>query len=112
MKMEDPVPQFEYFISQLAKLHSNLAYVHLVEPGVDKISISGYTADEVRPTKRETNDYFRKIWAPRPFISCGNYTRETAIEVAEEKGDIVAFGRHFMATVRNSHFSTTTLESY
>ena len=99
MKMDNPIPQFEYFISQLAKLHSNLAYIHLIEPGVDKLSFEGYVPDEARPTEMETNDHFRTIWAPRPFISCGNYTREKAIEIAEQKGDIVAFGRSFIANV-------------
>ncbi|KAH6910508.1 NADH:flavin oxidoreductase/NADH oxidase [Coprinopsis sp. MPI-PUGE-AT-0042] len=94
MKMDDPVPQFEYFISQLAGLHSNLAYIHLVEPGVDKFSATGFVPDVV--PESETNDHFRKIWAPRAFISCGNYTRNTAIETAEKKGDIIAFGRHFI----------------
>jgi NADPH2 dehydrogenase len=97
MRMEDPVPQFSYFIAQLAELHPSLAYIHLVEPGVDKLTTGFAPEDNVLET--DTNDPFRKIWAPRPFISCGNYVRDSAIDVAERKGDIVAFGRYFITNV-------------
>lgn len=30
--MEAPMPNFDYFVKQLAEKHSDLAYVHLVEP--------------------------------------------------------------------------------
>ncbi|KAH6893968.1 NADH:flavin oxidoreductase/NADH oxidase [Coprinopsis sp. MPI-PUGE-AT-0042] len=90
MKMENPVPQFEHFISCLVKTHPSLAYLHFIEP-----TISGLTSAPA--AEWETNDYFRKAWGPRPFISCGDYTRESAINVAETKGDIIAFGRAFIA---------------
>ncbi|KAH6888270.1 NADH:flavin oxidoreductase/NADH oxidase [Coprinopsis sp. MPI-PUGE-AT-0042] len=90
MKMKDPIPQFEHFMTSLVASHPDLAYVHFIEPG-----ISGTLS--VHAQEGETNDPFRKIWGSRPFISCGGYTREKAIEVAEEKGDIVAFGRPFIA---------------
>ena len=32
MRMADPKPTFSYLVSQLAKLHPNLAYIHVVEP--------------------------------------------------------------------------------
>ncbi|KAH6907104.1 NADH:flavin oxidoreductase/NADH oxidase [Coprinopsis sp. MPI-PUGE-AT-0042] len=89
MKMKNPVPQFEHFVSSLVKSHPDLAYIHFIEPNV--------SADtSVAAGEGETNDPFRKIWGSRPFISCGNYTRESATKVAEEKGDIVAFGRSFI----------------
>ncbi|KAH6893962.1 NADH:flavin oxidoreductase/NADH oxidase [Coprinopsis sp. MPI-PUGE-AT-0042] len=90
MKMKNPIPQFEHVISSLVESHPDLAYVHFVEP-----EISGHA---IVPTEEgESNDPFRKIWGSRPFISCGNYTRESATKVAEEKGDIVAFSRAFIA---------------
>ena len=49
----------------------------------------------------QENDFLREIWAPRPFISAGGYKRPLAIETAEAKGDIIAFGRAFIANVRN-----------
>ncbi|KAH6893960.1 NADH:flavin oxidoreductase/NADH oxidase [Coprinopsis sp. MPI-PUGE-AT-0042] len=92
MKMKNPIPQFEHVISSLVESHPDLAYVHFVEP-----EISGHA---IVPTEEgESSDPFRKIWGSRPFISCGNYTRESATKVAEEKGDIVAFQGRLLPTL-------------
>ncbi|GBE84622.1 Probable inactive dehydrogenase [Sparassis crispa] len=90
MRMEDPVPTFTYVISRIAELYPDLAYIHFVEPWV-----SGTTDRIVRDG--ETNDYFRKIWAPRPVISAGGYTRESALDAADKKGDLIAFGRAYIS---------------
>ncbi|KAJ2936026.1 hypothetical protein H1R20_g1068, partial [Candolleomyces eurysporus] len=94
MKMKDPVPQFSHFVASLARNHPNLAYLHVVEPPAieERADIKG-----LAEVPEESNDFLRKIWAPRPFISCGLYTGETAIEAAEKKGDIIAFGHHFIS---------------
>ncbi|EPS98169.1 NADH flavin oxidoreductase/NADH oxidase [Fomitopsis schrenkii] len=89
MRMKDPRPQFSYLVSQIAQQHPRLAYIHVVEPRV-----SGFTDRE--PLPGETNDFIREIWAPRPLISAGGHTRESAFEFAE-KGDLVAFGRFFIS---------------
>lgn len=34
MRMEDPIPTFTYLISQIVQRHPDLAYLHVVEPGV------------------------------------------------------------------------------
>ena len=47
-------------------------------------------------------DFLHKIWAPRPMITTGGYTRETAMKVAEETGQLVGFGQFFLANVRAS----------
>lgn len=87
MKMEDPKPQFSHFVKALKERHPDLAYLHAIQPP----QIEG----SVLPG--ESNDFLRDIWAPKPYISAGDQTRETALEAAE-KGDIVAFGRTFLAT--------------
>ena len=46
----------------------------------------------------QSNDFLREIWSPRPFISSGGHTRESAFEFAE-RGDLVAFGRLFISNV-------------
>ncbi|KII83260.1 hypothetical protein PLICRDRAFT_180528 [Plicaturopsis crispa FD-325 SS-3] len=92
MAMPDPVPTFSYFVQRLRELHPDLAYVHVVEPRVD----AGTTREGGVPAG-QSNDFVRAIWAPRPLISAGAYTRESAIEVVEEKGDLVAFGRPFIS---------------
>lgn len=102
MRMSDPVPQFSHFVSSLAEKHPDLAYVHLVEPARGPpIVPNGPGPDErdAAELAKESNDFFRKIWAPRPLITCTEYTRETALEVAEKKGDIIAFGRLFISNV-------------
>ena len=48
----------------------------------------------------QSNEFIRTLWAPRPLISAGAYTRDTAIQVAETKGDLIAFGRPFIGNVR------------
>ncbi|TFK24180.1 NADH:flavin oxidoreductase/NADH oxidase [Coprinopsis marcescibilis] len=93
MGMEAPVPQFARFITQLASSYPKLAYLHMIEPTHDP---NDHFAFRV-PLEGESNDPFRKIWAPRPFISCGCYSRSRAIRTAEEKGDLIAFGQTFIS---------------
>jgi len=91
MRMEDPKPTFTYFVERLRDLHSDLAYLHVVEP-----SVSGASSVDKVP-EGDSNDFIRQLWAPRPLISAGCYTRASALEAAEKTGDIIAFGRTFLA---------------
>ncbi|KAK0499082.1 hypothetical protein EDD18DRAFT_1070338 [Armillaria luteobubalina] len=93
MGMKDPVPTFSYYVSQIKERHPDLAYIHLVEPRVTGITTR--SLDEI--DARESNDFIRDIWAPRPLISAGAYTRKSAMETADTKGDIIAFGRYFIS---------------
>ncbi|KAJ7052272.1 hypothetical protein C8F01DRAFT_1090745 [Mycena amicta] len=90
MYMEDPRPIHSYAITQLRDRFPDLAYLHVVEPRAD-----GAESQNVRAGA--SNDFIREIWGTRPLISAGGWTRETALAVAEEKGDIVAFARAFIA---------------
>jgi NADPH2 dehydrogenase len=87
MHMAEPIPQFTHFVRNLAAAHPDLAYIHAVE-------------SEAPAGTAESNDFMRKIWAPRPFITCQGYTRETAIARADATGDLVAFGKAYIANVR------------
>jgi NADPH2 dehydrogenase len=89
MRMADPVPQFTYIIQTIHDQYPDLAYIHLVEPPVD----------EVVDMDPGSNDVFRRIWAPRPFLSANGHTAESAPRVAEEKGDVIVFGRYFISNV-------------
>ncbi|KAJ6474537.1 hypothetical protein DFH09DRAFT_1266581 [Mycena vulgaris] len=91
MGMADPLPTFSYVIAQLAARHPNLAYVHLVEP-----RISGTATTEDPAGAHESNDALRALWAPRPLIRAGGFTREGALKAAEE-GDLIAFGRLYIS---------------
>lgn len=87
--MEDPVPTFSYLVRRLAEKHPALAYIQVIEPrvigNVDRDARAG-----------ESNDFIREIWRPRPLISTGGYNRALALETAENKGDLIAFGRHYI----------------
>ena len=113
MRMEDPIPTFSYLVQQLAKKHTKLGYIHLVEPRVNGQFDREVPPDEVRRslsnyldvvlTAIQSNDFIRTIWAPRPLISAGGYNRDLALEVADQKGDLIAFGRHFISNVRSDY---------
>ncbi|KAF8190891.1 hypothetical protein BJ912DRAFT_316140 [Pholiota molesta] len=93
MGMKDPIPQFTHIIQSLKDSHPNLAFLHLVEP---RIAGAG-DADKSHSEVPESNDVFRKIWAPKPLITAGGFTRESAIKRADEEGDLIAFGRLFIS---------------
>ncbi|THV03080.1 NADH:flavin oxidoreductase/NADH oxidase [Dendrothele bispora CBS 962.96] len=92
MGMEDPIPTFTYLVSELKSRFPKLAYLHAIEARVAGIS----SADDA---KHGSNDFIRDIWLPRPFVSAGNYLRESALELTEKhpEGQLVAFGRRFIA---------------
>ncbi|KAF7798995.1 hypothetical protein EIP86_010224 [Pleurotus ostreatoroseus] len=92
MRMEDPKPTFAYLVNRIAEKHPDLAYLHLVEPRVE-----GNLDRTVGPG--ESNDFLRDIWAPRPVISAGGFTRDSALEHADKTGDLVAFGRSYISNV-------------
>ncbi|TFK72623.1 FMN-linked oxidoreductase [Pluteus cervinus] len=89
--MKDPIPQFSHVVTEIKRKHPDLAYIHVVEARV-----SGINDVEV-VLESESNDFIRDIWSPRPLISAGGYVRESALKVAEEKGDIIGAGRWFIS---------------
>ncbi|EIN14722.1 FMN-linked oxidoreductase [Punctularia strigosozonata HHB-11173 SS5] len=92
MRLDDPIPTFSYVVQQLKSRQPDLAFIHVIEPRVKgTVDIDGGAP------AGESNDFIREIWAPRPLISAGGYNRELALRNAEDKGDIIAFGRHFIA---------------
>lgn len=94
--MTDPVPTYTYLVSQLSTLHPSLAYIHVVEPELNsKHSMKAFPACE------QSNDFIRAIWGNRPLISCGDYTRSSGIKTADEKGDLIAYGRPFVSNVKS-----------
>ncbi|KAL1675444.1 hypothetical protein EV122DRAFT_281097 [Schizophyllum commune] len=95
INMPDPKPTFGYLATQLRDRYPRFAYLHVVEPGTS----AAFVADPSQYDQDASNDFLRKIWDPktRPFISAGGYTRETAIAAAEEKGDLVAFSKLYIA---------------
>ncbi|KAH7906896.1 hypothetical protein BJ138DRAFT_567017 [Hygrophoropsis aurantiaca] len=92
MGMKDPIPTFSHLVSNL--LPYSLAYIHAIEPGV-----GGNVEYEV--LAHQTNDFIREILdkaaSATAFIAAGGYTRASALEIAESKGGLVAFGRPYIS---------------
>lgn len=111
MGVADQIPTFTYFVSRLAQDHPNLAYLSIVEPGLSAGEDKAIEEGEVRFSSScyrmvpeadlymQTNDFIRNLWLPRTLISAGRYTRESAIQKAEETGELIAFGRRFLSNV-------------
>ncbi|KAK9362017.1 hypothetical protein V1504DRAFT_450143 [Lipomyces starkeyi] len=88
MRMKDPYPQFEYFVSKLQELFPDLAYVHMVEPR------AAGNNDQI-PEDGDTTEPFRNLWKG-VWISAGGYTPESAREyAATHPNSIIAVGRYF-----------------
>ncbi|KAJ7359110.1 hypothetical protein DFH08DRAFT_845068 [Mycena albidolilacea] len=91
MHFDHPKPTYTHLVTQLRDRYPELAYLHVVEPRVD----GSETLDVIK--EGYSNDFIRDIWGDRRLISAGGYTRETAIAAAEEKGDLIAFARPYVA---------------
>ena len=91
--MKEVIPQFSHVVTRIRDLHPSFSYIPLVEPRVDGVS------DRAEIPIGHSNDFIRNIWAPRPIISAGGYNPEIAKDIAEKKGDLIAFGRSFIANV-------------
>ncbi|KAJ7248503.1 hypothetical protein C8J57DRAFT_1358402 [Mycena rebaudengoi] len=90
MHFDDPKPTYAHLVTQLRARYPDLAYLHVVEQRVD-----GTETVEIKAGY--SNDFIRDIWRDRRLISAGGYTRESAIDAAERKGDLVAFARPYIA---------------
>jgi len=89
MRMQDPKPTFTHLVSKVKESYRDLAYLHLIEPSVPE----------------ESNDFLRKIWGDKPFISTGGHSPESAeAVVTNSKGGLVGFGRHYLANVGHFFF--------
>ncbi|KAG7453220.1 NADH:flavin oxidoreductase/NADH oxidase [Guyanagaster necrorhizus] len=93
MTMVDPKPTFGFLASQLKARQPRLAYLHVVEPRM----VGLYDRLDEDIGAHEENDFIRRVWSPKSLISAGGYNRESAIDTAENKGDLIGFGRHFIA---------------
>ncbi|KAJ7722560.1 hypothetical protein DFH07DRAFT_856827, partial [Mycena maculata] len=92
MYFSHPKPTYAHLVTALHDLYPELAYLHVIEPRADGI-------ETVEVKASYSNDFIREIWGNRPLISACGYTRETALAVAEKKGDLVAFGRPYIANM-------------
>ncbi|GAX72547.1 hypothetical protein CEUSTIGMA_g3.t1 [Chlamydomonas eustigma] len=83
----DPVIQHGYLLKELNKF--NLAYVHAVEPRV----IGNDDVEGEHPTLDPFKAVYNGVW-----MVAGGFKRDTGIEAVKSgKGDLVAYGRDFIA---------------
>ncbi|KAH8110925.1 NADH:flavin oxidoreductase/NADH oxidase [Phellopilus nigrolimitatus] len=97
MRMADPVPTFSHLVRRIRESYPRFSYINIVEPRAagdnDRVVQAG-----------ESNDFLRAIWkTPESeangsvYVAAGGYKPETALETAETKGDLVAFGRYYIS---------------
>ncbi len=110
MKDENPMPNFEQLIKSFLKQHPKLAYVHVVEGrGGAVMAVPEGTAnsheEDLEPLrdilKKHAEEHFKgedfdSSAAPK-FISAGGFLPDGAKELSDRTGDLVAFGRQFIA---------------
>ncbi|CAE6486364.1 unnamed protein product [Rhizoctonia solani] len=99
MRMKNPIPTFAYLVSEIAQRHSDLAYVHFIEPvasGSSGAEDESRDKDPVNDTFT-SNDFARIIWQPRPFFSAGGFNPESAFLEAETKDVCIVMGRYFIS---------------
>ncbi|QRV78620.1 U3 small nucleolar RNA-associated protein 22 [Ceratobasidium sp. AG-Ba] len=98
MRMDDPIPTFSCVVKELAKRHSDLAYIHFVEPVISG-NIEVEYADEIGSARYpESNDFARDLWGDRTFLSAGGYNPESALKTADKfDNTAIVFGRYFIA---------------
>ena len=85
---------FSHLVEELRRRHPNFGYLHVIEPRVRGI----FDRDE-HEVEEESNDFLRAIWGDKPWISAGGFSRDRAIKQADEKGDLIAFGRYYTSNV-------------
>lgn len=110
MGMKNPIPTYSYLIEQMAQKHPHLLYLHLVEPQIigdrdindDPVHEEHSSSLSGEKVVHPSNEFARKIWGNRPFISAGSYTNapERAADLVNlSTNALAAFGRAFIANV-------------
>ncbi|KAI8874569.1 FMN-linked oxidoreductase, partial [Backusella circina FSU 941] len=96
--MEDDTPYetWGYITNRIQEKYPDLAYLHFVEAR-HQLSEDIAFSDVINNSDK-TLDPFRRAWKGN-FISASGYTYDPklAIDVAERTGNLIAFGRHFIA---------------
>ncbi|EPX72715.1 NADPH dehydrogenase [Schizosaccharomyces octosporus yFS286] len=78
-----------YLLKEISKRFPKLAYIHAIEP-------RQYWSGHMR-IKSEVNTYYLQQYWKGPFITAGGYTPQAAVEAANERDTLVAFGRQYLA---------------
>ncbi|CAO3607202.1 unnamed protein product [Mucor hiemalis] len=92
MQDDTVVETWSHLTSEIQKKHPDLAYLHFIQA---RANIFG-TDKKVAPP--DTLGPYRQIWKG-PFITSSGFSTATeeAVKLAENTGDMIAFGRAFIA---------------
>jgi 2,4-dienoyl-CoA reductase-like NADH-dependent reductase (Old Yellow Enzyme family) len=95
MADENVVETWSYLTSQIQKKHPNLSYLHMIQA---RAAVHYDKNPGASMTPPDTLERYRQIWKG-PFISASGFSNATdyAIELAEKTGNLIAFGRVFLA---------------
>lgn len=92
MQDDTVVETWSYLTSEIQKKHPDLAYLHFIQA---RANIFGNDKNVAPP---DTLGPYRQIWKG-PFITSSGFSTATqeAIDLAERTGDLISFGRAFIA---------------
>lgn len=92
MHDDTEVETWSFITSEIQKKHPDLSYVHFVQARAD---IFGNDKQRAPPNSL---DPYRQIWKG-PFITASGFSTATkhGIDLAESTGNLIAFGRSFIA---------------
>jgi len=116
----EPTETYLWICREIKRKYPKLAYIHIVEDndvwrGMETSEPRGNdpfraiwrtTTTPKEVTKMPKLDASKKTQAafeeptpdsPTAYISCSGYVRETALDVCEQKGDLIAVGRYFIS---------------
>lgn len=89
---ENVVETWSYVTSEIQKKHPNLGYLHFIQA---RAAVHTSDKSEAPP---DTLEPYRQIWKG-PLVAASGFSTATehAIELAERTGNLIAFGRMFIA---------------
>ncbi|KAI0033372.1 FMN-linked oxidoreductase [Vararia minispora EC-137] len=93
MRMADAdiVETYTVVVTSLRERFPDLAYLHVIQPRISAHEDTDIGAGD-------SDAFVRELWGNgRAYIAVGGFTRATALQRAEESGDLICFGRHFLA---------------
>ncbi|CAE6363050.1 unnamed protein product [Rhizoctonia solani] len=96
MGMRNPIPTYTHIISGLVQKHSELAYIHMIEPGIN--SADDGTTQELDEGVDASNNFAFQIWSPRTYLTGGGYNHKSAPKTADKlENTAIVIGRLFIS---------------
>lgn len=100
MREEVPLDTFLPFVQRLLQTVPDLAYIHYVEPrvaGIDDRKAALTSLDDVEPIRQTIKKHNADYGKHAVLIAAGGYHGQNSIRHADSTGDLIAYGRYFIA---------------